>query len=95
MARLSAISVAVALLSSSASAAPSQAPKIPALAQVVDQKSFNVLKQVPEATEQNGSSPPWTPPGLTADALTAKPFHIYDNEFLDIIGDLRDWTMKR
>lgn len=30
---------------------------------------------------------PWTPPGYTQDSLLAKPFHIYDDEFLAIIGD--------
>lgn len=26
------------------------------------------------------------PPGTTKDSLSVKPFHIYDEEFLDIIG---------
>jgi gluconolactonase len=26
------------------------------------------------------------PPGTTKESLTARPFHIYDAEFLDIIG---------
>ena len=30
---------------------------------------------------------PWTPPGYTQDSLLAKPFHVYDDEFLAILGD--------
>lgn len=29
---------------------------------------------------------PFVPPGTTAESLLAQPFHIYDEEFLEIIG---------
>ncbi|KAK3995728.1 hypothetical protein QBC44DRAFT_283143 [Cladorrhinum sp. PSN332] len=66
---------------------------IPALAQVIDQKSFNVLPSVPTAEEYNASSPPWTPLNFTSAQLVDKPFHIYDPEFLDIIGPNPTFTI--
>jgi gluconolactonase len=79
------------------------AQKLPATAQVVDQKIFNVLNFVPPPVEANDSTVcicciwgyttqklirlqlfVW--PGVTADSLLAKPFHIYDEEFYDVIG---------
>ncbi|ORY62688.1 lactonohydrolase [Pseudomassariella vexata] len=58
---------------------------IPPLAQVVDQKSFNVLETVLPPAEANSTSG-FVWPGVTEESLNAKPFHIYDDEFYDIIG---------
>ncbi|XP_014557813.1 hypothetical protein COCVIDRAFT_25602 [Bipolaris victoriae FI3] len=58
---------------------------VPKCAQIVDQKSFNVLPVVPPAVEYNGTTP-FIWPGTTAESLLAKPFHIYDPEFYDVIG---------
>ncbi|KAH6630032.1 hypothetical protein B0J18DRAFT_364313 [Chaetomium sp. MPI-SDFR-AT-0129] len=60
-------------------------PLIPAQAQIIDQRSFNVLHDVPPASQVNGFTP-FVPPGTTAESLLARPFHIYDEEFLEIIG---------
>ncbi|CBX90597.1 hypothetical protein LEMA_P056310.1 [Plenodomus lingam JN3] len=61
------------------------AQKVPETAQVIDQKLFNVLDVVPPPSVFNGSTL-FTWPGVTAESLTAKPFHIYDEEFYDVIG---------
>ncbi|KAK1456159.1 D-lactonohydrolase [Colletotrichum cuscutae] len=58
---------------------------LPAKAQIIDQKSFNVLEVVPPPSEFNASSE-FLWPGVTHESLTEKPFHIYDPEFYDIIG---------
>ncbi|UQC87149.1 D-lactonohydrolase [Colletotrichum lupini] len=58
---------------------------LPAKAQIIDQKSFNVLEVVPPPLEFNASSE-FLWPGVTHESLTEKPFHIYDPEFYDIIG---------
>ncbi|OQU95110.1 SMP-30/Gluconolaconase/LRE-like domain-containing protein [Cladophialophora immunda] len=52
---------------------------------VVDQKSFNVLKPVPPPSESNLTTV-FVPPGVTLQQALAKPFHVYDDAFLDIIG---------
>lgn len=62
-----------------------QAQEVPAQAQVIDQRSFNVLPTVQPATVVNGSQT-FMPPGISPEDLMAKPFHIYDNDFLSIIG---------
>ncbi|KAF2850612.1 calcium-dependent phosphotriesterase [Plenodomus tracheiphilus IPT5] len=61
------------------------AQQVPATAQVVDQKIFNVLDFVAPPVEANDSTV-FTWPGVTQESLTAKPFHIYDDEFYDVIG---------
>ncbi|OCK92083.1 levo-lactonase [Cenococcum geophilum 1.58] len=61
------------------------AQKLPAAAQIIDQKVFNVLDFVPPPTEANDSTV-FLWPGVTQQSLTAKPFHIYDDEFYDVIG---------
>jgi len=86
---------------------------LPALAQVVDQRSFNVLPRVLTTEEYNGSSvspnicnpsrllsranaakqPPLNLLNTTKDALLAKPFHVYDDEFLDVIGSDPTFTL--
>ncbi|KIW89060.1 uncharacterized protein Z519_10545 [Cladophialophora bantiana CBS 173.52] len=52
---------------------------------VVDQKSFNVLKPVPPPSQSNLTTI-FVPPGVTLQQALAKPFHVYDESFLDIIG---------
>ncbi|KAJ3577587.1 hypothetical protein NPX13_g2980 [Xylaria arbuscula] len=59
--------------------------EIPAQAQFIDQKAFNVLPTVLPPTEFNLSSV-FVPPGYDLDALKEKPFHVYDDEFYDVIG---------
>ncbi|KAI1102799.1 calcium-dependent phosphotriesterase [Jackrogersella minutella] len=60
--------------------------QLPDQAQVIDWKSFNVLPNVLPATVANASEFFFIPPGHTLESLNAKPFHIYDDEFLDVIG---------
>lgn len=63
-----------------------QAQTLPAQAQLVDQRSFNVWpSEVPPSTVVNGTQV-FMPPGVTPAELLAKPFHVYDEEFLAIIG---------
>ncbi|KAK7735135.1 hypothetical protein SLS63_004123 [Diaporthe eres] len=66
-------------------AASVPAAAVPAAAQLVDWKSFNVLATVPPPAEANDSTI-FLWPGVTQESLQAKPFHIYDNEFYDVIG---------
>ena len=90
-----------------------RASSVPALAQVVDQRSFNVLPTVLTAEDYNGSSvspsirnptgflamltlrkqPPLNLLNTTKDALLDKPFHVYDDEFLDVIGSDPTFTL--
>ncbi|KAF5564755.1 gluconolactonase [Fusarium phyllophilum] len=58
---------------------------LPATAQIIDQKSFNVLEHVPPPKEANATTR-FLWPGVTYESLTERPFHVYDAEFLDIIG---------
>ncbi|OLN87725.1 Gluconolactonase 1 [Colletotrichum chlorophyti] len=58
---------------------------LPKTAQIIDQKSFNVLETVPPPSEFNASSK-FVWPGVTLESLKEKPFHVYDPEFYDIIG---------
>ncbi|KAH8157263.1 hypothetical protein CIB48_g10980 [Xylaria polymorpha] len=60
-------------------------PEIPAQAQFIDQKAFNVLSSVPPPSEFNLTSI-FVPPGYDLAALKEKPFHVYDDEFYDVIG---------
>ncbi|OAP58995.1 gluconolactonase [Fonsecaea erecta] len=52
---------------------------------VIDQKSFNVLTPVPPPSQSNLTTI-FVPPGVTLQEALAKPFHVYDEAFLDIIG---------
>ncbi|KAF2029745.1 levo-lactonase [Setomelanomma holmii] len=61
------------------------AQNVPAAAQIIDQKTFNVLDFVPPPAEANDSTI-FVWPGVTQESLLAKPFHIYDDEFYDVIG---------
>ncbi|KAM5386604.1 hypothetical protein ACJZ2D_000567 [Fusarium nematophilum] len=59
--------------------------KLPPQAQIIDQTAFNVLSEVPPPAEANDSTV-FLWPGVTQESLTAKPFHVYDDAFYDIIG---------
>ncbi|KAF3799921.1 hypothetical protein GCG54_00010115 [Colletotrichum gloeosporioides] len=58
---------------------------LPEAAQIIDQKSFNVLEEVLPPSEANATTT-FLWPGVTPESLKAKPFHVYDEEFYDIIG---------
>ncbi|KAJ5742684.1 uncharacterized protein N7511_011085 [Penicillium nucicola] len=62
-----------------------QANNVPGQAQVIDQKAFNVLDTTQPPSGFNAKSL-FVPPGHTEDSLTKRPFHVYDEEFLKIIG---------
>ncbi|KAI0538310.1 D-lactonohydrolase [Xylaria digitata] len=59
--------------------------EIPAQAQFIDQKALNVLPSVLPPSEFNLTNI-FVPPGYDLAALTEKPFHVYDEEFYDVIG---------
>lgn len=59
--------------------------EIPAQAQFIDQKAFNVLPSVLPPSEFNLTNI-FIPPGYDLAALKEKPFHVYDDEFYDVIG---------
>ncbi|KPM42820.1 hypothetical protein AK830_g3767 [Neonectria ditissima] len=61
------------------------AAKLPSAAQIIDQKTFNVLDEVLPPSQANDSTL-FLWPGVTQESLTAKPFHVYDEEFYDVIG---------
>ncbi|KAK3986354.1 hypothetical protein QBC44DRAFT_333375 [Cladorrhinum sp. PSN332] len=67
-------------------AAPSIETGLPNLAQVVvDQRRFNALQQVCcVATDEPTTK--FIPPAHCKDRLRDRPFHVYDDAFLDIIG---------
>ncbi|KAJ4985352.1 evolved d-pantonohydrolase [Stagonosporopsis vannaccii] len=73
------------LLAVSAAFGCALAQRVPATAQIVDQKIFNVLEDVPPPAVANDSTL-FVWPGVTEESLRAKPFHIYDEEFYDVIG---------
>jgi gluconolactonase len=62
-----------------------KAQDVPAQAQIIDQRTWNVLPTVLPSTEVNGSQI-FQPHKVTPEDLLAKPFHIYDDEFYSIIG---------
>ncbi|KAL1600873.1 hypothetical protein SLS59_005538 [Nothophoma quercina] len=76
---------ASAFLAISAAVGSALAQRVPAAAQIVDQKTFNVLENVPPPAVANDSTL-FVWPGVTEESLLAKPFHIYDEEFYDVIG---------
>ncbi|KAJ5224288.1 uncharacterized protein N7469_007791 [Penicillium citrinum] len=63
----------------------SAASKIPTQAQAIDQRIFNVLNTTLPPAEFNATST-FVPPGSTEKSLLNRPFHIYDEEFLKILG---------
>ncbi|KAJ4017540.1 hypothetical protein NW766_003603 [Fusarium irregulare] len=58
---------------------------LPDKAQIIDQRSFNVLERVAPSNEANATTR-FLWPGVTHESLLERPFHVYDAEFLDIIG---------
>ncbi|KAK7953725.1 lactonohydrolase [Apiospora saccharicola] len=60
-------------------------PPVPSSAQVIDQRQFNVLDQVLPPSQANATTL-FIWPGVTEESLKAKPFHIYDDEFYEVIG---------
>ncbi|KAM0807037.1 hypothetical protein AB5N19_07376 [Seiridium cardinale] len=58
---------------------------VPSQAQRIDQKTFNVLPAVLPPSESNATTF-FIPPGTDKEAWLERPFHIYDDEFLAIIG---------
>ncbi|KAI1142443.1 calcium-dependent phosphotriesterase [Hypoxylon sp. FL0543] len=60
--------------------------QVPDQAQVIDWKSFNVLPSVLPPTLANGSAFFFIPPGHDLESLLNKPFHIFDDEFYDVLG---------
>ncbi|KAI3330425.1 gluconolactonase [Ustulina deusta] len=80
---LAVLSVAVAI--GAYSDVPDRRFAIPAQAQFIDQKAFNVLPSVAPPSEFNLTSI-FVPPGYDLAALQEKPFHVYDDEFYDVIG---------
>ncbi|WVO16657.1 hypothetical protein L204_104337 [Cryptococcus depauperatus] len=57
----------------------------PRFAQIIRPKDFAVLDTVKPGSEFDGRSL-FIPPGTNQESLRAKPFHIYDDSFHDIIG---------
>ncbi|EKV08593.1 Six-bladed beta-propeller, TolB-like [Penicillium digitatum] len=66
--------------------APVSSTEIPAKAQLIDQRIFNVLNSTQPAAEFNAKTL-FVPPGSTGESLAQQPFHVYDEEFLKIIGE--------
>ncbi|KAI0202356.1 gluconolactonase [Astrocystis sublimbata] len=58
---------------------------MPEQAQFIDQKASNVLPTVPPPSEFDIFSI-FIPPGHDLASLKDKPFHVYDDEFYDVIG---------
>ncbi|KAJ5468767.1 SMP-30/Gluconolaconase/LRE-like region [Penicillium sp. IBT 31633x] len=65
---------------------PVSSSNLPAQAQIIDQKAFNVLDTTRPPTEFNAKTL-FVPPGSTEDSLAQRPFHVYDKDFLKIIGE--------
>ncbi|KAJ5377541.1 uncharacterized protein N7496_004950 [Penicillium cataractarum] len=59
--------------------------ELPAQAQVINQRAFNVLNTTQPPAEFNADNI-FVPPGHSEDSLTKRPFHVYDDEFLKVIG---------
>lgn len=59
--------------------------ELPAQAQIINQRDFNVLNHTRPPAEFNASSV-FVPPGTTQESLLERPFHVYDAEFLGILG---------
>ncbi|KAI2472989.1 calcium-dependent phosphotriesterase [Annulohypoxylon bovei var. microspora] len=78
--------VAGVLSSPTANSQPLSTRQLPEQAQVIDWKSFNVLPTVLPPTQANASTFFFIPPGLDLESMKDKPFHIYDDEFLDVLG---------
>ncbi|OKO97311.1 Gluconolactonase [Penicillium subrubescens] len=84
---MTAVSVLVAVLALLGPSLSSrvEGSSLPAQAQVINQRSFNVLNTTQPPAVFNAESL-FVPPGYTAESLVKRPFHVYDEEFLKIIG---------
>ncbi|KAH7368236.1 hypothetical protein B0T11DRAFT_305007 [Plectosphaerella cucumerina] len=81
-----AVSVAIGVSPWTALAQGSPAVRpLPKNAQIIDQRSFNVLEEVKPPLEANATTE-FLWPGVTRESLREKPFHVYDPEFYDVIG---------
>lgn len=58
---------------------------LPEQAQLFDPVELAVLAHVPPPSEFNGTSV-FVPPGKTLAGMVEKPFHVYDEAFLEILG---------
>ncbi|KAI1174892.1 gluconolactonase [Nemania sp. FL0916] len=65
---------------------------LPAQAQFIDQRAFNVLPSVQPSNEFNLTNI-FIPPGYDLASLKEKPFHVYDDEFYDVIGSNPSLTL--
>jgi gluconolactonase len=98
-----AVSVAIGVSPWTALAQGSPAVRpLPKNAQIIDQRSFNVLEEVKPPLEANATTVCHLPfheadalantaqeflwPGVTRESLREKPFHVFDPEFYDVIG---------
>ncbi|KAL2864278.1 SMP-30/gluconolactonase/LRE family protein [Aspergillus lucknowensis] len=72
--------------------APLTCAQLPPQAQIIDQRSFNVLPS-PLPVSQFNSSNVFIPPGTTDATLHKRPFHVYSEEFLEIIGQSPTLTL--
>ncbi|KOS23358.1 Gluconolactonase [Escovopsis weberi] len=61
------------------------ASSVPAQAQFLDPASFAVMPDVPPPEKANGKTI-FVPPGSTLESLKDRPFHVYHEDFLGIIG---------
>ncbi|KAI1331019.1 gluconolactonase [Xylariaceae sp. FL0255] len=64
---------------------PGLRAEIPAQAQFINQKAYNVLASVPPSTVFNATNV-FIPPGYELQGLLEKPFLVYDDEFYDVLG---------
>ncbi|KAK4177321.1 hypothetical protein QBC36DRAFT_386821 [Triangularia setosa] len=80
---------------SSPNLAQTDRQSLPAQAQAIDQRTFNVLPNVSSPSEYGGFIAwiPFGPPNATLESLVARPFHIYSKEFEDIIGSSPTLTL--
>ncbi|OAA68262.1 Six-bladed beta-propeller, TolB-like protein [Niveomyces insectorum RCEF 264] len=76
---------ASAWLPSTAGTGAGTGTALPPRAQFIDQASFNALPVVPPPSQFNGTTP-FVPPGHTLASLHAKPFHVYDEAFVPLLG---------
>ncbi|KAI6368384.1 hypothetical protein MCOR25_004680 [Pyricularia grisea] len=74
---------AAVLLGQSGSSVHAQ--NLPPNSQFINQKEFNTLPSVPPVTVFNATGI-FIPPGQTSESMLAKPFHVYDKEFINILG---------
>ncbi|KAH8591934.1 hypothetical protein B0O99DRAFT_654088 [Bisporella sp. PMI_857] len=66
--------------------------ELPSQAQRINQKADNVLVTVPPPSQFNGTNI-FIPTGTNKSSLFDKPFHVYDDEFLSLIGESPTLTL--